>query len=448
MGDYLDKLSQFIVETRYEDLSPEAVSSVKNVTLDTLGVIIVGSKLPENAAFAKMASQRSGPATATIIGHPFKAEPMMAAAVNGTAGVSLEIDEGNHMGGGHPSTHCLPGALAIAEEIGANGQQLMESVIVGYEIQSRLGGATVLRDNVHPHGLWGTIGTAVAVAKLRGYKAAQVRDVINLAASMSPANTWTPCFEGGTIRNVYPGRSGLQGILATHLYECGYTGIENGPADILNYIVADSFDQELVVKDLGNDYRIQHNYFKFHACCRLNHPAVDAALSIRSKESFTPEQVEAVDVATLWHPEAMEGQSPRNMLGAKFSIPYSVAAAIVRGNADLASFYPEAINDSRIRELAAKVHVNVDSKMAWRRYENPTAEVSLRLEDGRVLSGTTNITSGDPASPTPRRQQLLDKFTTITADFLSEEEAQATVATVDRLEQLTDIRELTSLLGG
>ena len=204
----------------------------------------------------------------------------------------------------------------------------------------------------------------------------------------------------------------------------------------------------MVVKDLGNDYRIQHNYFKFHACCRLNHPAVDAALSIRSKESFTPEQVEAVDVATLWHPEAMEGQSPRNMLGAKFSIPYSVAAAIVRGNADLASFYPEAINDSRIRELAAKVHVKVDSKMAWRRYENPTAEVSLRLEDGRVLSGTTNITSGDPASPTPRRQQLLDKFTTITADFLSEEEAQATVATVDRLEQLTDIRELTSLLGG
>ena len=447
MGNYLDKLSEFVEETRFEDLSPEAVSSVKDVVLDTLGSMTAGSQQPENAAFARLAAQRSGPAAATIIGHPLKAEPMMATAVNATAGVSLEMDEGYPTGGGHPSIHCTPGALAITEEIGANGRQLVESVLVAYEVQSRLGGATVFRENVHPHGIWGTMGTAVAVAKLRGYKADQVRDVINMAASMSPANTWTPCFEGSTIRNAYPGRSGLQGILATHLYECGFTGISNGPADILDYIIADSFDEEKVVNGLGEDYRIQHNYFKFHACCRLNHPAVDAALSIRGDQSFTPEQVETVDVATVAHPKAMAREGPRNMLGAKFSIPYSVAAAIIRGSADVTAFYPEAVNDSRIRELAAKVNVRVDPRMAWGRYENPTAEVSLRLEDGCVLSGTTDITSGDPARRAPR-QQLLDKFTTVTAGVLGPEEAQAAIATVDRLEHLADVRELTRIFGG
>ena len=447
MGNYLDKLSEFVEETRFEDLSPEAVSSVKVVVLDTLGVMVAGSQLPENAAFGKLAAARSSPATSTLFGHALKAEPMMATAVNATAGVSLEMDEGYPLGGGHPSIHCTPGALAVAEDIGADGRRLIESILVAYEVQSRLGGATVFRENVHPHGIWGTMGTAVAVAKLRGYKAGQVRDVINLAASMSPANTWTPCFEGSTVRNLYPGRSGLQGILATHLYECGFTGIENGPADVLDYIIADSFDEEMVVRGLGEDYRIQHNYFKFHACCRLNHPAVDAVLSILRDESFAPEQVEAVDVATLAHPEAMEKERPRNMLGAKFSIPFSVAATIVRGSADPSAFYPESVNDSQIRDLAARVDVRVDPKMAWGRYENPTAEVSLRLRDGRVLSGTTDITSGDPALNVPR-EQLLDKFTTLTAGVLGPEEAQVAISAVDRLEDLKDVREMTTHFGG
>ncbi|MBI4200654.1 MAG: MmgE/PrpD family protein, partial [Chloroflexi bacterium] len=234
MADYLDKLAAFVAETSYEDLSKDAVAAVKDVTLDTLGAIISGSRLPENASLARLMAQRSGPTTATIYGHNLKAEPMLATLVNATAGVALEMDEGNRFGGGHPAIHTIPGAVAVAEEIGASGQQLIESILVGYEVGSRLGSATRPRYLVHSHGIWGTYSTAAAVAKLRGYSASQVKAVINLAASMSPANTWTPCFDGKTIRNLYPGRSGLQGILASHLYECGFTGLNDGPSDVFN----------------------------------------------------------------------------------------------------------------------------------------------------------------------------------------------------------------------
>ena len=187
MTDYLDTLSDFVANTRYQDLTEGALIASRDVTLDTLGAMIAGSQLSENTALAKLVSERSAPRTATLLGHALKAEPMQATLVNATAGVALEVDEGNRFGGGHPAIHCLPGALAVAEEMGASGKRFIESLLVGYEVESRVGGATEVRDNVHSHGHWGTIGTAVSVAKLRNYSAKQVRAVINLAANMSPA---------------------------------------------------------------------------------------------------------------------------------------------------------------------------------------------------------------------------------------------------------------------
>src|SRR5439155_655914 len=82
-------------------------------------------------------------------------------------------------------------------------------------------------------------GSAVAVAKLDGAPAETIREVINLAASMSPANTWTPALDGATIRNLYPGRSAFQGILAVELQRCGFTGLDNAPSDVYGTILAD-----------------------------------------------------------------------------------------------------------------------------------------------------------------------------------------------------------------
>ena len=90
----------------------------------------------------------------------------------------------------------LPATLAVAEELGVDGRRFIEALVAGYEVASRLGGASQVRPNVHSHGAWGTAGAAAAVARLRGHDAAAIRTVINLATSMSPANSWMPCFEG------------------------------------------------------------------------------------------------------------------------------------------------------------------------------------------------------------------------------------------------------------
>src|SRR5712692_3051996 len=443
---YLDRLAQFVSSTTHASLPAPVIAAARLVLLDTLGAMLAGSRLPENVKLARLVAVPSGTQTAVLIGHAGRAEPMLAALSNATAGVSLEVDEGNRWGGGHPAIHTLPGLLAVAEEIGAGGRQLVAALVAGYDVSSRMGGATVPRFNVHTHGTWGTIGTAVAVAKLFDLDAAAIRGVMNLAVSMSPANSWVPCFEGATIRNLYPGRSGLQGVLAVHLHRCGFTGPADAPADVYGVILGERFDPAEVVERLGEEYRITTNYFKLHACCRINHPALDALGRIISAHRFAPDDVEQVIVTSIPFGERMAEPAPATMLAAKFSIPYAVAASLVLGRTDLEAFDDAAVADPRIHELAARVEIGSDPAMNPRRPDDyPTAVVTVALRDGRTLTESTTVVRGDSAAPADLGE-IIEKFETLAAPVLGAAGARAVVEAVDRIDELKDVRELTSLL--
>jgi 2-methylcitrate dehydratase PrpD len=447
--DYLTRLARVASRVRLDALSSPTVAAAKAVVLDTLGAILAGSRLAENAKLAGLVAERSGHRTATLIGHAARAEPMFAALANATAGVALEVDEGNRWGGGHPAIHVLPAALAVAEELAADGARLIEALVAGYEVTSRLGGATRPRANVHSHGTWGTAGAAVAVARLRGHEAPALRDVVNLATSMSPANTWTPCFEGATIRNLYPGRANLQGILAVHLLDCGFTPIGDAPSDVYGTILAEAFDPAAAVDGLGDDdgprpFRIERNYFKFHACCYFNHPALDAVHRVLRQTPVEAGEVAAVTVTSIPFVTRMAEPEPPNMLAAKFSIPYAVAAAVVGHGTFVESFLDEARRDPRVGDLARRIVVRGDETMALRT-DGVTARVTVTLRDGRVLAGETRVAHGDAADP-PDRAERLAKFTALAEPTVGAARVAAVVAAVDRLEAIKDIRELTELV--
>ena len=116
MTDYLDRLAHVAAEASVDTLPSTTVEAAKRVLLDTLGAIAAGSTLPENGRLARLAAARAPQGVATLLGHGAKADAGWAALVNATAGVALEVDEGNRLGGGHPAIHVIPGALAVAEE--------------------------------------------------------------------------------------------------------------------------------------------------------------------------------------------------------------------------------------------------------------------------------------------------------------------------------------------
>jgi len=445
MSDYLSELARWAEAVHLSDLPSSTVAAAKLVLLDTLGAMLAGSPLAENARLAELAAARSSRQGATLIGHGARADAPWAALSNATAGVALEVDEGNRLGGGHPAIHVIPAAVAVAEEQALDGPRLLEAVVAGYEIGSRLGGATTGRPNLHSHGTWGTISTAAAVAKLTGLPATDIRAVINLSASMSPANTWTPALAGATIRNLYPGRAALEGIVAVDLHRCGFTGLADGPADVYGTLLGDHFEPAQAVSGLGESYRIEQNYFKFHACCRYNHYALEALGALRRRHRVSADLVDSVRVTTIPFGLRMADPAPETALAAKFSIPYAIAAALVLGTADVSAFAPSALGDPRIHALSRRVRVEADPEMSPRRLDYPTARVQIALSDGRVLEESATIPPGDAANPVPSAE-VVAKFRLLAAPVVGEAGAERLVDATRDLEAHKDIRDLTALL--
>ena len=443
--DYLSRLASCANDIKLASLPSSTVAAAKLVLLDTIGAMVAGSAQPENLRLAALAARRSPHGLSTLLGHGLKSDSLLATFANAAAGVALEMDEGNRLGGGHPAIHVIPAALAVAEELDVGGARLLEAVIAGYEVGSRIGGATVVRPNVHSHGTWGTISTAVAVARLHGLRSEEIRHVINLSASMTPANTWTPALEGATVRNAYPGRSGLEGILAVDLHQAGFSALDDAPSDVYGTILAERFDPEEAVAGLGESYRIEQNYFKFHACCRMNHPALDALMALRAEHRFVGDDVAAVRITSIPFGLRMLETAPRTMLGAKFSIPYAVAAALVLGRTDTPAFEECLLEDQRILAMAKRVEVAADDEMALKRADYPTAHVKVELRDGRVLSQTTGVVRGDAANPVSS-EEVVAKFLSLAAERLGEPRAREVVETVGKTDALDTVRNLTVLL--
>ena len=445
MSHYLDTLAQFVADATLDSLPSGAVVAAGDVALDTLGAIAAGMREPENLLLAAWAARNMTSADSTIIATPHRASALGAALVNATAGVALEMDEGNRYGGGHPAIHVLPGLLAVAERDGASGADFLTALIVGYEVTSRLGGATVARPNVHSHGHWGAPGTAAAIAKLRGLDAPAIRAVINVAASMSPANTWTNAFAGATVRNLYPGRSSMQGAMAADLYECGFTALDDAPSDVYGTILGDGFDGEAALDGLGDECRIERNYFKLHACCRYNHATLDGVLEAAGGDPIAAGDVDAVTVSVPWMLEGMLGDYPQNMLSAKFNLRYAVAAALATGRTDIAVFRTDSIADPSIRALFELVSVEVGDAPQRHSVRNPSASVEIRLRDGAVSTASVETIRGDYGKRVPR-SEIVDKFLFLAEPALGAERTRLALARVESLETSPDTRRLTETL--
>jgi len=402
MPEYLDRFSAFLAETERKVFSKELLGEVGQILADTVAVIAAGSRELEIRELSVRTAALVGPVNATIIGTSLRAEPRMAALVNGTAGTSLELDEGNKYSGGHPGIHVVPAALATAEIMKADTDSFLSAIILGYEAAARVGVSSKLRQNVHVHGTWGTIGAAVAVGKLKRYTAAQFREVINIAACLNIATNRKAAFSGGTVRNVNAGAAGHNGMLASDLLDCGFTGEPNALETIYGSVLSDVFDPDALVEDLGSRWEISRNYFKLHAACRHVHGALDAAMIIRSDNpniSFGPDTIEMVKVETFSPATLLDHPTPSNMLAAKFSLPFAVAATLINGDTSTEGFRPFVVNDPVVQALSLKVQVIEDPELTSLLPEKSPARVTLEMVGGENISITRYISKGDSEDP-------------------------------------------------
>lgn len=405
---WLDTLSAFIADFRLHSLKPATIEQASYVTLDTVGAMAGGAAEPEMRSLTdRLVAGLAG--DASVIGTHRKAHAAAAALLNGTSGTFLEMDEGNRFAKGHPAIHALPAIWATAETRALSGKAVLEALILGYEVGARIGIAATMRADMHPHGTWGTVGAAVAVAKLLGYDAAKIRETINVASSLTLATSKRTMLEGGTVRNAYAGISNRMALLAIDFVESGFIGERDGLASVFGHVVSETFDEARMIDGLGATWQIDQNYFKLHSCCRYNHGALDALENLLAGENVAADAIDRVDVASYRYAAELDDQAPRNTLAGKFSVPFAVATRLVRGSTRVENFTWDAVRDERVRALAARVFVTEDTAMTARLPQFRPARVDLKLRDGRRLSAGVETNRGDDQDPYSR-DELVGKY--------------------------------------
>ena len=441
MPEYLDRICGFVVNTNFGDFDKNVIERAKKVLYDTVGAIAAGAQQKEPTEIAKRLKPYSGRETSSVIGQKKKIDPLNAALINGTAGTFLELDEGNQFARGHAGIHVVTPVLAVGEEEGISGKELLTALILGYEIACRIGIASKLRMTMHPHGSWGTLGAAVAVGKLMKIDEDRMRTLINIASSMTLATSRKTMLEGGTVRNLYAGVSGYMGILAYHLLLSGFTGEADGIGTVYGGVVSDSFNPAAMVEELGSRYEITRNYFKEYACCRYNHSSLDALYKIMRKQEggkLDPKKIESIKVETYSLAAQLSWKQPDNMLAAKFSIPFAIATTIIHGSSGVGSFLPEKVDQSEIKELTARVEVEEKQEFTQMMPSRRPSRVIVKLRDGAIFTETVFISRGDIEDPYSD-QELEKKFLDLTTPVYGFEKAKEILDKTKEIEKFSNI---------
>lgn len=438
---WLRKWGSFARNTGFETLPAPVVDRTRLVMLDCIGAMIAGGSEPE----VRAAKKRLGKAGKT----GRRGNPLLEAFLGGTAGTMLEIDEGNQYARGHPGIHVVPAVLSTARLRKVDGRSALVATALGYEIGARIGIASKLRVTMHPHGTWGSVGAALAVAKLNRARAAQIVETINIASSLGLTTSRRTMLEGGTVRNTFAGFSNMLGMMAWELAASGFTGEADGVGTVYDGIAATDWQPSEMTLELGTRWEIARNYFKRHAACRYTHAALDAleAITRDAGGRLDPSEIETIGVKTYVWAAQLDHPRPGNMLAAKFSLPFALATTIVNGSASLDAFRPPAIEDATTRALAARVSVEEDLALTAKLPALRPAEVRVTLKDGRTFHARALTNKGDTEDPYSR-DEVIAKFREVTEPVIGAERSGAILDMVLSLETAGSLAPLVALMEG
>lgn len=409
---YLTTASRFASEARINDLSAAVRERACWVIADSIPVIAAGMQQPEMKAFVLRQLGDTPAGAAWVIGAGRRAGVMDAALLNGTAGTCLELDEGNLFAKGHPGIQVVPAAVALAQELGTSGAELLTAVALGYEISARVSRAANTRLSIHPHGTYGVIGAAIAAGRLKRFNAQQMLELINCAATMGMATSRQTLLDGATVRNIFTGHSGHMGLMAARLVECGFTGELDGVGNVYGKVLSDTFDRDQVVAGLGEEWLITHSYFKLHPTGRYVHSAIDALEDMLTKITgarLAVDRITRIEVRTYMLAAMLAEKNVVSSFGARFSIPFALASILVNGRSGLESFDDAAVANPRVQALAQLVDLREDKSYTARYPHETPCEIVVELDGGARHEGKCMVMKGESSNP-HRPQDLRGKF--------------------------------------
>jgi len=424
-----------------QDVPAAVIERGRTIILDSIGCIVAGQRTAEmRVLVASEAARGAGPST--VLGRRSALPAAAAAFVNGTAGTWLDLDEGNLHTKGHPGIQILPAAFAAAETADRSGAELLLSLVAAYEVSCRIYGATAARLAVHPHGTFGPLAAALALAKQQGSPADRIAETMAVGATLGLASSRGTLRDGATVRNAYTGLSGRLGFVALDLVAAGFTGEHDALASVFGKIYGEAYTPAKAVAGLGRDWLILRNYFKLHPTGRYVHSALDLvdAVVAQCGGSLDPNAIDRIEVDTYAFAATMAQQTVETPFGTRFSIPYAVASRLLGADRDITADGSAVLASPAIRDLAQRVWVSEVPEFTADYPARQRSRMRLRLRDGRLLTAAAELIKGEPEHP-HSPAELEEKFLTLVRPAWRDR-SETALSALRSIDRAPSVREL------
>ncbi len=412
------RLAEYAAALRSEEIPAEIIQRAKDCITDTVAVILFGGQFPWSKMIIAQAQRMGSGGKSAILGTGSLVTAPAAALAHGALTHAFEQDNLTLPdSGAHPGAALLSSGLAIGQERGASGRDLLTAFVTGAEVMIRIGLATKRTNEergFHAPGTVGSFGAAVAGGKLMKLDAAKMTNALGIAASTSGGLLeFARSGNGAMVKRLHLGRAAEGGVLAASLAADGFTGpttaIE-GRAGFLKAFCNES-DASLLTQGLGKNFASSTILLKRFACHITAHCAVQAIGELRARHKITGSDVESIQVDGSRRMSTVNNiPKPPDILIGQFSIPFCVAVAMYRNAVDPYSFDDAATRDAAIMALASKVKM---SAVAGQSEADVAANVTITLKDGRVLTQRVTEFLGTPSHPLTGKE-LREKFGLLT----------------------------------
>lgn len=456
MADLIYDLTRWLLDTRYEDLPPEAVEAAKRGILDTLGVTVAGSKAEGCEAVVGLVREWGGKPESTIIVHGGKVPANLAGLAFGTMARARDLGDVHEKVGCHVDEYILPAAFPLVERMGAvSGKDFLTALVLGEELLIRLTVPLRLghRTNITGRDLGKIFGPTATCAKLLDFDEEEMVNAFGLAYAQKIGDV--QAYEDGALTvRVQHGIIADAAIKSVLLVERGITGTKNVLQGRYGYFrsIEPGHDQTVITSKLGKTFQSALTGYKQYSCCNCTHTAIDATIALVKEHDIKPEDVEEVQIDTnkvnLFVSEPAEVKSnPQNVVECQFSMPYCVSTAIVKRDAFIDDFTPEAINRPKVRALLPKVKTRIAPEIADWAGVGP-AIVTIKMKNGKEYTRRVDYKKGHPNNPLSMNE-LEDKFRRcmpFSVKPIPAENINKVVEMVRSLEKFNDVTPLVELL--
>ncbi len=447
-----EKIADFIVKTDLAKMPGQVIGITKKAMLDTIGVALAGSVDPAGKTITAFVEKLGSKPVAGVIGGKVRTSSLLAALANGTISHTLDYDDAGAYTQGHPSVVLIPVLLALAEELGASGKEIIEAYVLGVEAWSKVSRAMPMLHlrGWHPTAVLGTIGAAAAAAKLLKLNVKQTTNALGLACSGAAGLGQN---FGTMTKPFHAGNAARSGIMAALLAKEGFTAAKDIMEGDMGFPAAfygeSPANISKMAENLGDPFALVSRGInvKRYPSCAGTHRPIDALLHLIDSYDIKPEEVVAVDCRVS--PRAKKillYDNPNTGFEGKFSIQFVMAAAIQDRKIELAQFTDEYVNSPATKGLMRKVSLRIHPDWAEGKDTDARPDiVAIRLVDGREYYYGVALAKGHEKVPLTD-EEFLAKYCECAKLVLGDKEIERCLELINKLEELKDISGLMDIL--